>query len=387
MQCGTSENVFVLKTFLFYQLLIEFMIILRNLELFLDVTVKLRLKMKPKLTLKQIAKELDVSISTVSKALRDSSEIGEETRKKIKAFAKLYNYKPNNIALSLKNRKTKTIGIVIPEIVHHFFTTVISGVERVANQKGYNVLVCLSDNSFDKEVLNLEVLANGSTDGFILSLAKETLQKKDYHHLKEVTNQGMPLVLFDRVVDEVQCDKVIIDDGIGAQKAVQYLIDTGCKNIALISTVDYVSVGKLRTAGYLKALENNRLEHKENLILKIEEMDNSEAEIQQFLENNEVDGIFAVNEHFAIYAVKALQENHKRIPEDVSVIGFTDGELSKRFIPSLTTVSQHGERMGEEAAKLLIENLESEVTEDEHYRTLIVETELILRNSTKKLLK
>ena len=116
-------------------------------------------------------------------------------------------------------------------------------------------------------------------------------------------------------------------------------------------------------------------------------MDNSEAEIQQFLENNEVDGIFAVNEHFAIYAVKALQENHKRIPEDVSVIGFTDGELSKRFIPSLTTVSQHGERMGEEAAKLLIENLESEVTEDEHYRTLIVETELILRNSTKKLLK
>ena len=174
--------------------------------------------MRPKLTLKQIAKELDVSISTVSKALRDSPEIGEETKKKIKAFATFYNYKPNNIALSLKNRKTKTIGIIIPEIVHHFFTTVISGVEKVANELGYNVLVCLSDNSFDKEVLNMEMLANGSTDGFIMSLAKETMQKGDYHHLTEAINQGMPLVLFDRVIDEIACDKVIIDDVIGAKK-------------------------------------------------------------------------------------------------------------------------------------------------------------------------
>lgn len=339
--------------------------------------------MKPKLTLKQIAKELDVSISTVSKALKDSNEIGEDTKEKIKAFAKLYNYKPNNIALSLKNRKTKTIGIIIPEIVHHFFTTVISGVEKVANELGYNVLVCLSDNSFDKEVLNMEMLANGSTDGFIMSLAKETMQKGDYHHLQETINQGMPLVLFDRVVDEVACDKVIIDDVIGAKKAVNHLIEIGCKRIALITTVDYVIVGKLRTHGYQQALYEAGLPIDESMILKIEEMEDSEAEIESFLREKNVDGVFAVNEHFAISAIKTLQENKKRIPEDVSVIGFTDGELSKRFIPSLTTVSQHGERMGEEAARILIDKLERPASDDDNYKTIIVETGLVKRNSTK----
>lgn len=159
--------------------------------------------MRRKVTLKQIAKELDISISTVSKSLRDSHEISEETRLKVKAFAKLYNYKPNNIALSLKNKKTKTIGIIIPEIVHHFFATVISGIEHVANEFGYNVIVTLSDESFDKEVINLEMLASGSTDGFIMSLSKETQLKKDFHHLEEVINQGMPVVLFDRVTNDV----------------------------------------------------------------------------------------------------------------------------------------------------------------------------------------
>ncbi|MDX1544344.1 MAG: LacI family DNA-binding transcriptional regulator [Christiangramia sp.] len=339
--------------------------------------------MRPKITLKQIAKELDVSISTVSKALRDSPEISEETKEKITAFAKFYNYKPNNIALSLKNRKTKTIGIIIPEIVHHFFTTVISGVEKVANELGYNVLVCLSDNSFDKEVLNMEMLANGSTDGFIMSLAKETMQKGDYHHLVEAISQGMPLVLFDRVVDEITCDKVIIDDVNGAKKAVQHLIDIGCKKIALISTVDYVSVGYLRTKGYKTTLKDNFLNVDESLILKIEEMDESEAEIERFLKDKDIDGVFAVNEHFAISAIKAMQENGKKVPDDVSVIGFTDGELSKRFIPSLTTVSQHGTRMGEEAARMLIEKLEKTPAEDEKYKTIIVETGLVTRNSTK----
>lgn len=339
--------------------------------------------MKPKLTLKQIARELDVSISTVSKALRDSSEIGEETRKKIKAFAKLYNYRPNNIALSLKNRKTRTLGIIIPEIVHYFFTTVISGVEQVANKRGYNVIVCLSNNSFDKEVLNMEMLANGSTDGFILSMAKETMQKEDYHHLSEVINQGMPIVMFDRIIQDMPCDKVIIDDVNGAKKAVQYLLDQGAKRVGLISTVDYVSVGKLRTRGYQQALANNANEIAPELILKIEDMDNSEEAITAFINTNEMDAIFAVNEHFAIDAIKAIQKKGLNVPEDVSVIGFSDGELSKRFVPSLTTVSQHGERMGAEAARLLIDKLERKPDEEEYYKTVIVETSLVERNSTK----
>ena len=260
--------------------------------------------MKRKVTLKQIARELDVSISTVSKSLRDSTEISEDTRQKVQAFAKLYNYKPNNIALSLKNRKSKTICIIIPEIIHHFFATVISGVEHIANKKGYNVIVCLSDESFDKEVINMEMLANGSIDGFIMSLSKETQQKRDFHHITEVINQGMPVVMFDRVTNDILCDKVIIDDNLAAFNATQFLIDKGFKKIALITTVDYVSVGKLRTEGYTKALKNNDLLVDENLILKIEDTDNFECQIESLIANNELDAIFAVNEIFAVTAIK-----------------------------------------------------------------------------------
>ena len=164
--------------------------------------------MKKKITLKDIAKELDVSVSTVSKSLKDSPEIGDDTREKVKAFAKLYNYKPNNIAISLKNRMTKNIALIIPEIVNDFFASVIHGVEEIANKNGYNVLVCLSNESFRKEVVNIETLATGgAVDGFIISLSKETQLKSDFNHLIEVENQGMPLVMFDRITDQVLCDR------------------------------------------------------------------------------------------------------------------------------------------------------------------------------------
>jgi LacI family transcriptional regulator len=339
--------------------------------------------MKRKVTLKQIAKELDVSISTVSKSLRDSTEISEDTRQKVQAFAKLYNYKPNNIALSLKNRKSKTICIIIPEIIHHFFATVISGVEHVANEKGYNVIVCLSDESFDKEVINMEMLANGSIDGFIMSLSKETQQKKDFHHITEVINQGMPVVMFDRVTNEILCDKVIIDDNLAAFNATQYLINKGFKNIGLISTVDYVSVGKLRTEGYTKALKTNDIKVNESLILKIEDTDNFESHIENLISNNNLDALFAVNEIFAVTAIKVAAKLGIKVPEDLSIIGFTDGIISKYSSPAITTVSQNGIKMGEKAAKMLIEKLEIEEEDyEEQYKTEVIETELVEREST-----
>ena len=339
--------------------------------------------MRRKVTLKQIAKELDVSISTVSKSLRDSSEISEDTRQKVQAFAKLYNYKPNNIALSLKNRKSKTICIIIPEIIHHFFATVISGVEHVANEKGYNVIVCLSDESFDKEVINMEMLANGSIDGFIISLSKETQQKRDFHHITEVINQGMPVVMFDRVTNDILCDKVIIDDNLAAFKATQLLINKGFKKIALISTVDYVSVGKLRTEGYIKALKSNDIKIDENLILKIEDIDNFESQIEMLIANNELDAIFAVNEIFAVTAIKVAARLGKKVPDEISIIGFTDGIISKYSSPTITTVSQNGIKMGEKAAKMLLEKLEIEEEDyEEQYKTEVIETEMIEREST-----
>ncbi len=357
--------------------------------------------MKRKITLKQIARELDVSISTVSKALSNSKEISEDTTQKIQAFAKLYNYKPNNIALSLKNRKTKTIGILIPEIVHHFFSTVIRGIELIANRRGYNVIVGLSNESFTKEIINMEMLANGSIDGFILSISKETLLKQDYHHFHATINQGMPIVMFDRVVSEVDCDKVIVDDFTGAVKAVKKLIDSGCKRIGLITTMDYVSVGKLRTQGYLEALEDRGVVADSNLILKIDDsldvenhLEILENEMTQFFKVNEtIDGIFAVNELYAVTAMKVAKRLGLQIPNDIQVIGFTDGVLSKHATPSLTTVSQHGQKMGEQAANLLIDRLEAIDTESEQYFTnnerksdfikMVIETEIIERESTK----
>lgn len=338
--------------------------------------------MKRKVTLKQIARELDVSISTVSKSLRDSKEISEDTRQKVQAFAKLYNYKPNLIALSLKNRKTKTIGIIIPEIVHHFFATVISGIEQEANESGYSIIICLSDESFDKEVINMEMLANGSIDGFIMALSKETQYKSDFHHITEVINQGMPVVMFDRVTNEILCDKVIIDDKTAAYEAVQNLIDSGRKKIALVTTVDYVSVGKLRTDGYTKALLDNNLPFDENLIIKIEDIDSCEETISQILEDKAIDAVFAVNELFAVIIIKTAHKLGLNVPKDLSVIAFTDGIISKYSTPTITTVSQNGLKMGQKAAKMLIKRLETNEEDEEHYRTEVIETHLVIREST-----
>lgn len=247
----------------------------------------------------------------------------------------------------------------------------------------------------------MEMLANGSIDGFILSISKETLQQQDYHHFKETISQGIPIVMFDRVVNEVDCDKVIVDDFKGSVKAVNKLISNGCKNIGLITTMDYVSVGKLRTQGYLKALEDNQINPKSSLILKLddslaleEHLDILEKELEHFFEiNTKIDGIFAVNELYAVTAMKVARKLNYQIPEDIQVIGFTDGVLSKHARPSLTTVSQHGQKIGEQAANLLIDRLELDDEDDETYvedheidmdfKTVVIETEIIERDSTK----
>lgn len=339
--------------------------------------------MKRKITLKDIAKELGVSISTVSKSLKDSPEIGDDTKDKVKAFAALYNYKPNNIALSLQNRKTKNIALIIPEIVHDFFAMVIRGVEHVAHQNGYNVIVCLSNESFDKEVINMDTFAHGGfVDGFIISLSQETQRLQDFNHLIEVENQGMPLVMFDRVTDKVLCDKVIIDDARGSYNAVSHLIEKGRENIALITTEDYLSVGNLRTDGYLKAVADHGLPYNAGHILRIDDIAKCEEAIANFLSSNEIDGVFAVNEIFAATAMKAIQAIGKNVPKDVAIVGFSDGKLLKYTTPSISTVSQHGEEMGRVAAKMLLKRLNSD-KEEESFSTRIIKTSLIERESSR----
>lgn len=337
-----------------------------------------------KLTLKKIAKEFNVSISTVSKALKDSHEISIEMKERIQAFAKYYHYKPNSLALNLRNQKTKTIGVIIPEIVHHFFTTVINGIEKIANEKGYNVMICVSNESYEKEVLNLQMLTNGVVDGIIASIAKETEEKDDYRHFNELINNGIPLVLFDRVVDQFECNKVIANDKGGAHLATDHLIKNGCKNIALITTPDYVTVGNERKQGYIEALGDHNISINENYIVKIDEK-TAIADQLCFLFEGDIapDGIFAVNEIYAATAMKVAGKYGYRIPEDIEVIGFTDGLISEFTTPSLTTVAQHGSSMGHKALELLLDEIDSLDPEYE-YKTALIETDLKIRGSTKK---
>jgi LacI family transcriptional regulator len=245
-------------------------------------------------------------------------------------------------------------------------------------------MVCLSNESFDKEVINMEMLANGSIDGFIMSLSKETQAKKDFHHISEVINQGMPVVMFDRVTNDILCDKVIIDDSLAAFNAVQSLIDKGYKKIALITTVDYVSVGKLRTEGYLQALRNNDIEVDPSLMIKIEDIDHCSDQIEELIAKQAIDAVFAVNELFAVTAIKAAKHLQIQIPQDLAIIGFTDGIISKYSSPSITTVSQNGIKMGGKAATMLIDRLEAN-DEEESYKTEVIETELVSRESTPEL--
>lgn len=341
--------------------------------------------MKAKATLKQIAKELNVSVSTVSKALNDSSEISELTKIKIKEYAKLKNYKPNVIGLNLKNRKTKTIGVIIPNILNSFFAKVFSGIEKVADEKGYNVIMCISNESLKKEAHTLEMLSNGTIDGFILSVSEEAQKNHEYNHFSAIINEGTPIVMFDRIAAEVDCDKVIVDDFDSALNSTQHLIDLGCKNIALLSSIDNLSVGKLRAEGYLKALEKNNILVNSNIILRADSEEDLKDKIESIFDGNTIDGVFALDENDSVAALKIGLKKGYKIPEELSIIGFADGILaSRRLSPSLTTISQHGIEIGEVAAKLLIDRLESK---EEHvpYETVVIKTKLKERESTRKL--
>ena len=342
-----------------------------------------KLHMKEKATLKQIAKDLHVSVSTVSKALNDSPEISSQTKTKVQEYAKLQNYKPNVIGLNLKNRKTKTIGVIIPNILNSFFAKVFSGIEKVAEEKGYNVLTCISNESLQKEINILQMLSNGTIDGFVLSISEEAQKQQEFSHFRQVINEGTPIVMFDRISDEVECDKVVVDDFDSAINATQHLINTGCKNIALLSSIDNLSVGKLRAKGYFEAMNKNGIATTPGQIVTTDSDSDFDEKLDRLFAEHKVDGIFAVDEHASVAAMKKGLQHGYKIPDELSIIGFADGVWSRRLTPSLSTVSQHGPEIGEAAALLLIERLQHH-EEEYRYKTKIIKTELRQRDSTKR---
>jgi len=288
------------------------------------------------------------------------------------------------IGLNLKNRSTKTIGVIIPNILNSFFAKVFTGIEKVADEKGYKVITCISNESLEKEISALEMLSNGTIDGFILSISEEAQKLQQFGHFKSIINEGTPIVMFDRTADEVNCDKVVVDDYDSAIDATNHLIKTGCKKIALFSSIDNLSVGKLRSAGYKKALETSGLSIDRKLHITAENSDSFDVKSAGFLDANQVDAIFAVDEHASVMAMKMGIKKGLKIPEELSIIGFADGVWSRRMTPSLSTVSQHGPEIGEEATKLLIEKLESK-EEVYNHKTIVIKTELRQRESTRKI--
>lgn len=332
-------------------------------------------------TLKQLAKELNVSISTVSKALNNSEEIGEETIKRVKELAGLYNYKPNKVALSLKQNRTKTIGVIIPDILNHFLAKVLFGIEREATRQGYDIITCISNESLELEKKSLQILANGSVDGFILSVAEETQIKNEVEHFKTTINQGLPIVMFDRVAHDVMCDKVIVDDFEATYKATKGLILDNRKHIAFISSIDDLSVGKLRERGYNKAL----LEHPGHkaLVLTINRSDDAQQKIRSFFENNTaIDGVLAADSSSGIIAVNTAINFGLKVPKDMAVIGFSSKSVANHCIPKLTTIRQHAKDIGANAAQMLIKRLESKQALEEGFTTRIIKTSLIKSDST-----
>lgn len=341
--------------------------------------------MKQKATLKQIAKELNVSVSTVSKALSNSPEISEPTKKKVQEFAKLKNYKPNNIAVNLKSKRSKTIGVIIPNILNPFFAKVFSGIEKAANDRGYNVITCISNESLEKEIHAMEMLSNGTIDGFILSISEETQKQGDFRHFKEAMSDDLPVVMFDRISDEIACDKVIVDDFDSSVAGVNHLIKLKCKNIALLSSIDNLSVGKLRAEGYMKALQDNGYQINDAIIIRTDNPADFDEKLQKLFDTQTVDGVFALDEHASVMAMKAAIKKGIKIPDELSMIGFADGVWSRRLTPSLSTISQHGPEIGEAAAVMLINRLEAKEGEEPPYETRVIKTELRQRESTRKL--
>lgn len=329
-------------------------------------------------TLKELSKLLNLSVSTVSKALNDSHEISENTKRRVNELAEKLNYKPNRIAQQLKTNKTKTIGVLLPNVTNPFFAQVLHGIEMTATDKDYDIIVCLSNETLNKEKRSLELLSDGSVDGFIMAVAREGQVKQETDHIQAILDSKIPVLMFDRVVNEITCDKVVVDDFKSVYEVTDYLIKKeGRKHILLVSNIEELSVGKLRTKGYLQALEEHKL--KPNII-KLDNAIDVERLIYNFLsEHTEIDAIISIDHITGIVAINMAKKLGKSIPEDISVVGFGYEHTELLSSPKISIIHQKALEIGEMSVRLLVDNLN---TENHQLQTIIVPSELKLGEST-----
>lgn len=333
-------------------------------------------------TIKDIARELGISPSTVSRALKDHFEISQETKDAVKRVAKELNYQPNSLALSLRYSKSNTIGVIVPEIVHFFFSTIISGIEDIAQSRGYNVIITQSNESLEREVMNIQTLFNNRVDGVVVSLSKESY---DHSHFEAMMQKGLPIVFFDRVAEDLESSKVTVDDFLGGYQATKHLIDQGYKRIAHLAGPSGLDITNDRMNGYRKAHEEASMEVDEDLIIMDQASNESEAyaAIYDLLKSKNPDGLFASNDLAAMGAIKAAQKYGKNVPIDFGVVGFSNWQFTALTNPSISTIEQPGFEIGQHAAELLLKQIDGG-EEEVPFESVKLPTSLIARESSKK---
>lgn len=313
--------------------------------------------MKKNITIKDLSKILEVSISTVSKALNDSYEISDSTKQRIKAVAKLHNYKPNKLAVNLKSGKTNTIGVVLPSIKNFFLARILRGIENVIAKTQYNIIISITNESYEKEVQSVQTLSNGLVDAIIIAVSEETQIKKNFSHLRSLEDE-IPLLMVDRIVKSIPCDTVQVDDYNAVFNAVNQLISEGRNSIVLVSCIDNLNVGKSRTKGYKAAIKNKQ----DSIIIKGSE-EYIEKELSQLIKLQKIDAIMAIDQESSLAAFRIGKKKEVLNNRAISLIGYASTVISEHLTPQLTTIDQHGKRVGITSAKLLLERLNNALDE------------------------
>jgi LacI family transcriptional regulator/LacI family repressor for deo operon, udp, cdd, tsx, nupC, and nupG len=341
------------------------------------------MKEKTPLTMKDIAREFGISVATVSRALKDSPRISAERRAAIQQYAREHNFTPNVIAESLRFSRVqpiKVIGVIIPEFTHFYFMSVLSGIEEEALARGYRIMVAQSDEKYEREVRICQSFYENKVCGIIVSQAKDT---QKYDHFQKLIDAGVPLVFYDRICTGVNASRVVVDDYMGAFNAVTYLIETGCKRIAFYGSAPTLEISKNRFNGYKDALLKHGLEYDETITRICDNRADAEAITPELLQQERrPDGFFAVNDDTAIGILYTVKHSGFRVPDDISICGFTNGQRAVACDPMLTTVEQRGHRVGEEAAEILMDKVEG-LSPMEKVEKRIVRTRLIIRGTTR----
>ena len=343
---------------------------------------------KEKATIHDIAKKLNITASTVSRALKNHPRISDETKKAVQKVASKLNYQPNHIAAALRNGKSNILGIIVPWVDRNIFSSAIRGIEEIANKSNYNVMICQTYENQKKEVETVEALLNAQVDGIIVSQAKNTLNFDHFHKVKE---KGIPLIFFDRSNDELEVSHVVIDDYLGAYKATEHLIQQECKRIAHFTNTRKISIYKERLRGYREALIANGLTFDESLIIESDlQLDDGRSSMIQLLKLKErPDAVFSASAYGMLGALQVLKENGIKVPHEMALIGFMNEPFTSYTEPSLSTVDQHSMRMGNAAAQIFLDEVsdnskKSDPTKKFIPQKIVLTPELIIRQSSLK---